>query len=54
VKYHYQALNIPAWERSRLPVVKNASHLLYAAGIGMDCLHVGGGAGRVRLRWQAV
>ncbi|MTV36954.1 tRNA lysidine(34) synthetase TilS [Duganella radicis] len=54
LKYHYQALNIPAWERGRLPVVKNASHLLFAAGIGMDCLHVGAGAGRVRLRWQAV
>ena len=54
VKYHYQALNIPAWERSRLPVVKNASHLLFAAGIGMDCHHLSAGAGRVRLRWQAV
>jgi tRNA(Ile)-lysidine synthetase-like protein len=40
VKYHYQALNIPAWERGRLPVVKNANHLLFAAGIGMDCQHV--------------
>jgi tRNA(Ile)-lysidine synthase len=54
VKYHYQALNIPAWERSRLPVVKNASQLLFAAGIGMDCHHLGTGAGRVRLGWQAV
>ncbi|MRW84905.1 tRNA lysidine(34) synthetase TilS [Pseudoduganella sp. FT26W] len=54
VKYHYQALNIPAWERGRLPVVKNAKDLLFAAGIGMDCQHVGSGAGRVRLRWQAV
>nr|WP_154367258.1 tRNA lysidine(34) synthetase TilS [Duganella alba] len=54
VKYHYQALNIPAWERGRLPVVKNAKDLLFAAGIGMDCQHVGAGAGRVRLRWQAV
>jgi tRNA(Ile)-lysidine synthase len=54
VKYHYQALNIPAWERGRLPVVKNAKHLLFAAGIGMDCAHVDNGAGRIRLRWQAV
>jgi tRNA(Ile)-lysidine synthase len=54
VKYHYQALNIPAWERGRLPVVKSARDLLFAAGIGMDCQHVGTGAGRVRLRWQAV
>ncbi|MYM67919.1 tRNA lysidine(34) synthetase TilS [Pseudoduganella sp. FT55W] len=54
VKYHYQALNIPAWERGRLPVVKSAKDLLFAAGIGMDCQHVSSGAGRVRLRWQAV
>ncbi|MYM24970.1 tRNA lysidine(34) synthetase TilS [Duganella sp. FT135W] len=54
VKYHYQALNIPAWERSRLPVVKSAKDLLFAAGIGMDCAHVDSGAGRIRLRWQAV
>jgi tRNA(Ile)-lysidine synthase len=54
VKYHYQALNIPAWERGRLPVVKGPSQLLFAAGIGMDCHHVGSGAGRIRLRWQAV
>ena len=54
VKYHYQALNIPAWERGRLPVVKSARALLFAAGIGMDCQHVAGGAGRIRLRWQAV
>jgi tRNA(Ile)-lysidine synthase len=54
VKYHYQALNIPAWERGRLPVVKAAKDLLFAAGIGMDCLHVAAGSGRLRLRWQAV
>nr|WP_315251654.1 tRNA lysidine(34) synthetase TilS [uncultured Duganella sp.] len=54
LKYHYQALNIPAWERGRLPVVKSPGHLLFAAGIGMDCHHVGSGAGRIRLRWQAV
>jgi tRNA(Ile)-lysidine synthase len=54
VKYHYQALNIPAWERGRLPVVKSPGQLLFAAGIGMDCHQVGGGAGRIRLRWQAV
>ncbi|MYM81990.1 tRNA lysidine(34) synthetase TilS [Duganella sp. FT50W] len=53
VKYHYQALNIPAWERGRLPVVKSAGQLLFAAGIGMDCHQIGHGAGRIRLRWQA-
>jgi tRNA(Ile)-lysidine synthase len=54
VKYHYQSLNIPAWERGRLPVVKSGKELLFAAGIGMDCHHVGEGSGRLRLRWQAV
>ncbi|MYN27926.1 tRNA lysidine(34) synthetase TilS [Duganella levis] len=54
IKYHYQALDIPAWERGRLPVVKNAKELLFAAGIGMDCHHLSNGAGRIRLRWQAV
>jgi len=54
VKYHYQALNIPAWERGRLPVVKRPGQLLFAAGIGMDCHHVSNGSGRIRLRWQAV
>jgi tRNA(Ile)-lysidine synthase len=54
IKYHYQALNIPAWERGRLPVVKSHKDLLFAAGIGMDCKHLGSGAGRIRLRWQAV
>ncbi|MYM31418.1 tRNA lysidine(34) synthetase TilS [Duganella sp. CY15W] len=54
LKYHYQALNIPAWERGRLPVVKTPGHLLFAAGIGMDCHNVSSGAERIALRWQAV
>jgi tRNA(Ile)-lysidine synthase len=54
LKYHYQALNIPAWERARLPVVKSADQLLFAAGIGMDCHRLAAGAGRILLRWQAV
>ena len=53
LKYHYQAADIPAWERSRLPLVTvgparssappkrpgvaPATRLLYAAGLGMDC-----------------
>jgi tRNA(Ile)-lysidine synthase len=52
LKYHYQACDVPAWERERLPVVKAGKDLLFAAGIGMDCHHVGPGAGdRIRLRW---
>jgi tRNA(Ile)-lysidine synthase len=54
LKYHYQALDIPAWERSRLPVVSTPSQLLFAAGIGMDCNQLQTGEGRLRLRWQAV
>jgi len=37
LKQHYQALDIPAWDRGRLPVVGIPGQLLYAAGIGMDC-----------------
>lgn len=37
VKYHYQAMDIPAWERAYLPMVFADEQILYAAGIGMDC-----------------
>ncbi|HWW70851.1 MAG TPA: tRNA lysidine(34) synthetase TilS, partial [Duganella sp.] len=53
LKYHYQALGIPAWERGRLPLVRADKQMLFAAGIGMDCNQLGEGAGRVALRWQA-
>lgn len=52
LKAHYQALGVPAWERERLPVIKCAIDLLYAAGIGMDCTRFGGaGSELVALRW---
>ena len=51
LKYHYQAFDVPAWERLRLPVVKAGKLLLFAAGIGMDCGQLGEGAGRIALRW---
>ncbi|MYM37978.1 tRNA lysidine(34) synthetase TilS [Duganella qianjiadongensis] len=54
IKYHYQALSIPAWERGRLPVVSAPQQLLFAAGIGMDCNKLTTGTDRIRLRWQAV
>ncbi len=54
IKYHYQALNIPAWERGRLPVVSAPGQLLFAAGIGMDSNKLTSGPDRIRLRWQAV
>jgi tRNA(Ile)-lysidine synthase len=54
LKYHYQTLGIPAWERGRLPVVKTPAQLLFAAGIGMDCHQMGRGGGeRVVFRWEA-
>ena len=37
LKYHYQAFDVPAWERERLPLVCAAQQLLFAAGIGHDC-----------------
>ena len=52
VKYHYQAMDIPAWERPVLPVVGTANTLLFAAGIGMDCAHQQMQGERVSLRWQ--
>ncbi|NHZ39371.1 tRNA lysidine(34) synthetase TilS [Massilia aquatica] len=54
LKYHYQACNVPAWERERLPVVSSGKDLLFAAGIGMDCHHFGdASAPLIRLRWEA-
>ena len=55
LKYHYQACNVPAWERERLPVVSSGKELLFAAGIGMDCHHFGAGSGPfIALRWQSL
>jgi tRNA(Ile)-lysidine synthase len=54
LKYHYQAMDIPAWERERLPMVSSGGKLLFAAGLGMDCaLLAPGGPTKIRLRWQA-
>jgi len=61
LKYHYQSLDIPAWERPYLPIVFAGKQLLYAAGIGMDCqaqatvdngiIPIAGTC--IALRWQA-
>ncbi|MES2902376.1 MAG: tRNA lysidine(34) synthetase TilS [Pseudomonadota bacterium] len=54
LKYHYQAADVPAWERERLPVVNAGKSLVFAAGIGMDCHHFGTGSGPfIALRWVA-
>jgi tRNA(Ile)-lysidine synthase len=53
LKAHYQACDVPAWERARLPIVSAKGDLLFAAGIGMDCAHFGDPAGHlVALRWE--
>jgi tRNA(Ile)-lysidine synthase len=53
LKAHFQAGGIPAWERTRLPIVSAGRDLLYAAGLGMDCRHLQDGPGNVALRWEA-
>ncbi len=54
LKYHYQAADIPAWERSRLPLVVCGKDLLFAAGLGLDCKFLSAAPGpRIALRWQA-
>ena len=53
LKHHFQALDIPVWERQRLPVVFAAGRLVFAAGIGMNWAAVSESAGKsIRLRWE--
>ncbi|HYD96927.1 MAG TPA: tRNA lysidine(34) synthetase TilS [Noviherbaspirillum sp.] len=53
LKHHYQELDIPAWERRRLPVVLASARLVFAAGIGMNWKDVPTNACPfVRLRWE--
>lgn len=53
LKHHYQALNVPAWERLRLPVVIAGDRLLFAAGIGMNWREqLFAGKGGIVLRWE--
>ncbi|WP_155837457.1 tRNA lysidine(34) synthetase TilS, partial [Herminiimonas sp. CN] len=55
LKYHYQACNVPAWERARLPIITTGEGaVLFAAGIGMDCHHLRNTLGqKISLHWQA-
>jgi len=54
LKVHYQAADVPAWERTRLPIVSANGELIYAAGLGMDCRHFGNPpASLVALRWES-
>jgi tRNA(Ile)-lysidine synthase len=36
LKQHYQALDIPVWERQRMPVILAGGRLLFAAGLGLN------------------
>ncbi|MFC5458941.1 tRNA lysidine(34) synthetase TilS [Massilia niabensis] len=54
LKAHYQAADVPAWERGRLPTISTGRDLLFAAGLGMDCRHFGAApAELVALRWES-
>ena len=59
LKQHCQSLDIPAWERQRLPLVRvveerpRALGLLYAAGIGGNSHYFVETGERVHLEWRA-
>jgi len=54
LKALYQAADVPAWERVRLPIVSTGHELLFAAGVGMDCRHFATGPTEpIALRWEA-
>jgi len=52
LKNLYQEAGIPAWERTRLPLVWRGSTLLFAAGLGMDGRTPRSPDG-VTLRWES-
>ncbi|GAB3537473.1 tRNA lysidine(34) synthetase TilS [Noviherbaspirillum agri] len=53
LKHHYQALNVPPWERQRLPVITVNNRLLFAAGIGLNWREFPAGSGQaVNLHWE--
>lgn len=53
LKVHYQACDVPSWERERLPLVFVEKQLLFAAGIGMDCHAFSSEPGvRIQFRWE--
>jgi tRNA(Ile)-lysidine synthase len=52
LKHHYQALDVPAWEREHLPIILAEGQLLFAAGIGLNWQEFPlRGAHSVTLRW---
>lgn len=55
LKYHYQACNVPGWERMRLPIITAGDGaILFAAGIGIDCHRLRDTPGqKISFRWQS-
>jgi len=54
LKHHYQALDIPVWERQRLPIVFAAGRLVFAAGVGINWKDLPVASGPfLRLRWES-
>lgn len=53
LKHLFQAAGVPAWERTRLPIVSCGIELLFAAGLGMDCRRLSSGPDRIALRWES-
>ncbi|WP_238482434.1 tRNA lysidine(34) synthetase TilS [Noviherbaspirillum aridicola] len=51
LKQHFQALDVPAWERRILPLVTADGKLLFAAGIGMNRAVTPEEAG-ISLKWE--
>jgi tRNA(Ile)-lysidine synthase len=54
LKQLFQAANVPAWERARLPIVGTGFETLFAAGLGMDCRRLSSGPERIALRWEVM
>ncbi|AIY41465.1 tRNA(Ile)-lysidine synthetase [Collimonas arenae] len=54
LKYHYQAFDVPPWERERLPLVRSGKQIVFASGVGFDChvLAVEPGS-HISLRWES-
>lgn len=54
LKQHFQSLDIPEWERRRLPLLSAADQLLFAAGIGLNWLApVERAPGSISIMWEA-
>lgn len=55
IKSHYQSMEIPFWERDRLPLISCGKKLLFAAGIGSDAAFFDALPNQlVRLRWEFI